>query len=215
MKKQARGGLTLIEVGVAATISSLLAALGIGLIYSMLTVQSNTKAQADRQRTVDRLAETFRTDAHRAEVATLEDAASGEKQVVFTQTPDRSVRYTLTDGEVLREVNTGEKRIAVDSFLLSKDTCFEVSLDTAEEKTLAMLTIRQEPIATSRKRLPPIVAAVGVAPASVTLSLPPEPKEKPSSEAESASTEAAPTEVIPAETTPATEPTPAEEGANE
>lgn len=186
IKKPARRGITLIEVGVASTISSLIAAIGVGLICSLMAVNSATKVQADQQRTVARLADTFRADAHRAEGAKLEvadsekasseEAESGMKCIVFKQEGERSIRYTLTDSEVLRQISSGGKRIAVDSFLFSNEVTFDVALESVGEKTLAVLTIDQRRAAKSRKRLPPIAAAVGTGLSVVEILLPPEAK---------------------------------------
>ena len=210
-KKPKRQGFTLIEVGIAATISSLLAALGIALIYSLISVNSATKVQADQQRIVARLAETLRADTHCADSAKIEDETAKVKRLVLKQSTERSVEYTLADGEIFRRVHSGEKQVAVDSFLLPAGMTFCVSLESAGQKTLVVLELNPSSEEKKCRRLAPMVAAVGTSPALMEISLPA--KEE---EVVAASEENSPeTQAKPGETPDENAKPEAEEGASE
>lgn len=176
-KRQARRGITLIEVGVASTLCTLLASLGIGLIYNLFTLNSATKSQADQQRTIARFAETFRADVQRATSAESEKAENGGTMIAFSQESGRTVQYMFNQGEIVKQVLSGEKLLASDSFLFCEDTAIDASLEVVKEKTLAILTIHQLSTKKTHKNLPSIVAVVGIHPGVIEILLPPEKEE--------------------------------------
>ncbi|MGD9127500.1 MAG: prepilin-type N-terminal cleavage/methylation domain-containing protein [Planctomycetia bacterium] len=184
-KRKDRRGITIIEMLAAMTVGLLVAAVGIGLIVQLLSVNAKGERQNNRQRAFVRLAETFREDAHRAHDAKLEKADGKSRSITFRQDGDRTVRYEFCDGRVDRNVTTGGKPTASDTFPFGRDTVFEISVDTVEGKQLAMFRLKSIAMKQVYRDAPPIVAGIGTSPGAMELSLPPEKEETNRTEAPS------------------------------
>lgn len=93
-----RRAFTLIELSVSMTAGSALLIMAIGLLHQSMSLASTARERSDHQRTLNRLAQEFRRDVHRAAQCTTTSTDRMQLRM-----PDASeITYVVSDNRVTR-----------------------------------------------------------------------------------------------------------------
>lgn len=133
-----RHGFSLIELLLAVTFGSLIMVLAVNLIQRAMAHQTEIQARAEQTGTLERFAERFRSDIHRA--TRVEPIPSG--LLLHSESDDR-ISYSVSDLQlVCRRTVGSEQQIEVVKLLDDQTAVFDYqpSARTCELKLLAAAT---------------------------------------------------------------------------
>jgi prepilin-type N-terminal cleavage/methylation domain-containing protein len=137
---KSRRGFTLIEMVAAVTISTVLMGIAVLLLHSLLKSHNSGREHMNYYRTVNRLAEQFRSDAH----ATVK-TSSGDDGKFFDFLPNTAdsakIRYQLLPGRIDRTELKGDTTVRQDSYMLLADMQASFKIQTDKDTDIASLSI--------------------------------------------------------------------------
>lgn len=113
-----RYGKTLLETVVVIGMMAVLMTSGAHLIGLLLRAEGDGLQALTADRSLFRLAETFRDDVHAAAAAQLADEDDGTDRLTLTLSDERRVTYTLPDQRVQRVVRRGGETSHRETFRL-------------------------------------------------------------------------------------------------
>ncbi len=138
-----RRGYTLIEMLAFITASVTLMGVSMALIHSAFNAERSLRGQLARRQAFDRLAESFRRDAHTAEQVSI---VTDPPQCVLGGEGQPSIVYRLKQGQVVRDVRQGEKLIASVAFPLPRHGTVEFHQQEETGHSLVSFTLMSEPV---------------------------------------------------------------------
>jgi type II secretory pathway pseudopilin PulG len=133
-----RRGFFLIEMLIVMTIGIALSGIAILMLYALMINHNTGREHLEYSRTVNRLAEQFRSDVH----AMQKTSASGtdtEIDLMSEAANDAKVRYQCSDGQIDRSELQGEKTVRQESYVLGTD--MEASIKTQEQGGATIVSI--------------------------------------------------------------------------
>lgn len=139
---QSPRGHSLIELLVVLAVSSSLLAVTVALLHTLFQMQQDGRKHLQDRRTVERLAEQFREDAHAATQLRPLAAGAGAAEGPGWELPregDLRIEYRLHANQLLRTEREKDKVLRRESFALPPDT--SVTMGTAQT-TPGLVTLR-------------------------------------------------------------------------
>ena len=122
-------GVTLIEMTVVLAVSSVMLAIAIGLIQTLLRASGGATRDLEQQNSVARLADAFRRDVHAATAFHPGEAKDGNPiEFSFDLGAGRVATYRVEPGSLARTVRAGETLKSQESFVLPGETAVSVEM---------------------------------------------------------------------------------------
>jgi prepilin-type N-terminal cleavage/methylation domain-containing protein len=135
-----RRGFTLIEMVAVVTIGTVLMGIAVLLLHSLLKSHDSGREHINYYRTLNRLAEQFRSDAH-----ATEKTSSADDGKTFDFLPNAAdsakIRYQLLPGRIDRTELKGEKAVRQDSYKLLPDMQAAINIQTDKDTEIASILI--------------------------------------------------------------------------
>ena len=133
--RPARPGFTLIEMAVVVTLTSVVLTLSAATIITLFRVERQFASDAAQDFAVSRLASHWRADAHQATAAKIDSGCE-------LSLPDgRTIRYSFASPAVVREVRRGKDIEHRDSFVLTRRSVAEFSLELSGAREIVHLSV--------------------------------------------------------------------------
>ena len=140
MKK--RRGITLIELTAVLAVSSVMVAIAIGLIQTLLRASGAARNDLGQQNSVARLADAFRRDARAATAFRPGPAKDGNPiEFSFDLGAGRVATYRVERDSLERTVRAGETLQSQESFALPGETTVSVEMTPVGKANLVALSI--------------------------------------------------------------------------
>ena len=137
-----RRAFTLIEMVAVITVGSAIMGVGVVMLVALLKNEGSSRRHLELCKTLNRLDEQFRADAHAAASAGL--GASGDDLELVLPAPSKTlIRYRCQPKEIAREEVEGDKTIRRESYPLPEEV--KPSLEQKADGSIATLIVQVEP----------------------------------------------------------------------
>jgi prepilin-type N-terminal cleavage/methylation domain-containing protein len=137
-----RRGVTLIELLAVLTVSSVMLAIAIGLIQTLLRASGAARSDMEQQNSVARLADAFRRDAHAATAFQSGPAKDGDPvEFSFDLGGGRVAKYRVEPDGLARTVLAGETLQSQESFVLPDETAVSVEMTPLGKANLVAMSL--------------------------------------------------------------------------
>jgi prepilin-type N-terminal cleavage/methylation domain-containing protein len=135
-----RRGISLIEMLVVISIGATLAGIAVFMLHALMKSHYNGRDHMQYSRTMNRLAEQFRADAH-----AMQKTSSENTDTTFTLLPGTTdgvkIRYQCLQGRIDREEVQGDKIVRQESFILPPDVEASIKITPQQDTTIAQVLI--------------------------------------------------------------------------
>ena len=150
-----RRGFFLIEMLVVITVGCTLTGCAVLLLYALRTHHDAGRTHLEYCRTINRLAEQFREDAHSMQKTAAQDKAT-EIELLPAMDADgediTTVRYECLDDRIDRSQLQGDKLVRLESYMLGPDK--RCSISTRAERDATFVSIEILPKEQAEKIIP-------------------------------------------------------------
>ena len=141
-----RKGFSLVEVLVAITVGSVLLAVAVGLLYSLIEVDRTSREHLRLRIAAARLADQFRRDVHAAVrlIAPPAEAEAGAEAPAAWQLelpPDRAVEYRLEEDSLLRTEQASGEVVKREWFRLPPHAVASIRISAGQSPSIVSLRI--------------------------------------------------------------------------
>lgn len=109
-----RNGVSLIELTIVMSLSSILLLIAVGWIHQSMQLASSMRSRTDRSATLLRLSRQLRDDVHHGESIRMQDDA----RLIIAMQNDRRVIYTITPTGVSRRLTEADRVTAGEQYSL-------------------------------------------------------------------------------------------------
>ncbi|MCX7428245.1 MAG: type II secretion system protein, partial [Planctomycetia bacterium] len=134
-------GITLIELLAVLAVSSVMLAIAIGLIQTLLRASGVARSDLEEQNSVARLADAFRRDIHAATAFRAGPAKDGNPvEWTFDLGSGRAATYRVESGSLARTVLAGETLESQESFALPGETAVSVEMMPVGKANMVVLS---------------------------------------------------------------------------
>jgi len=141
-----RKGFSLVEVMVAMAVGSVLMAIVVGLLYTLMETDRTSREHLRLRIAAARLADQFRRDVHAGvrlsgQGAVAEDGAEAPAAWELELPPDRVVEYRLEEDSLLRTERAGGEVVRREWFKLPPHAVVSIRLSGEQGQPIATLRI--------------------------------------------------------------------------
>jgi hypothetical protein len=146
---KSRTGMSLIELVVVVSASSVILTTCAALLHRVMRADSDSRSFGDIERNAARLSNQFRDDVHQASVASLDHSKTDNEVVLTLKLPkDQSLEYSCAAGRVLRMLTQNGKAVAREEFVFPEQSEFAVQERDSPKRII--LSITTQPKASAR-----------------------------------------------------------------
>ncbi len=138
-----RSGSMLVEVLIAVSVGSVIAAVAISMIVCLFRVEKSISKTLQTSGSERRLTDEFRQDSHTATNAELMQDDNVTTGILFHATSSESVVWNFADDRLTRTVQSDGENLRSDQFRLPEGTIVLMNLDQTDTRPLATLTVRR------------------------------------------------------------------------
>jgi prepilin-type N-terminal cleavage/methylation domain-containing protein len=136
-----RCGVTLIEMSAVLAVSTVMLAIAIGLIQTLLRASGTARSDLEQRNSVARLADAFRRDVHAATAFRAGPAKDGNPvEWTFDLGSGRAATYRVESSSLARTVRAGETLQSQESFALPDETAVSVEMTPVGKANLVVLS---------------------------------------------------------------------------
>ncbi len=146
-----RRGSTLVELMLSMSAGSVVMLLAISLVHQTMSVTEISKHRAEHNRTLDQLAQSFRSDVHLAAAAVGADANS----LTLKYSDDSVTTYVVKDHAIHRQKTTGPHGNEFERFKMGETSTASFQIIPSPDRVL--LLVRSETGVKDRPTKPDLV----------------------------------------------------------
>jgi hypothetical protein len=143
-----RKGKTLIEVLVLVTLLTIALGMSTTSLATLFRIHRLIRADAQQAAALARLATQFRSDAHEAVSAALDE------HCVFTRADGRTIHYVHEAPRLVRQIRRGDKVLHRDAFVMSKSAAVKFDREGDGETGLVRLSIVPMELTPPKREIP-------------------------------------------------------------
>jgi hypothetical protein len=137
-----RRGISLIETIVLMSGVAAMLGLTVLVLQLLLKLDADSRSRLDRAGALERLAEDFRRDAHRARIAKLIDQPPRPSSLRLEFDPGRLAEYQVTQrGELVRLESSNGKPARRESYAIVQGGSIELALKDIDKRRFAVISV--------------------------------------------------------------------------